>query len=124
MAEEARATPNVVTWTFLVNGLLALVLFYSGATRPFVSHALSKRSGDAPGELDYPLEVEISDDRSVRVSGAHRGCSLNLFRERYQIDLVPIPLHKSKVIVGMDWLIPNGEMIDCGHQSVRVQTPS
>ena len=51
--------------TFLVNGMTAHVLFDSGATRSFVSLALSKKFRDAPGTLDAPLEVEIADDRTV-----------------------------------------------------------
>lgn len=59
--------------------------------------------------------MKIVDDPSVRVSRVHRGCVLELFSESYPIDLVPIPLSQSKVIVGMDLLSPNGAMIDCGH---------
>lgn len=103
-----------------MNGVSALVLFDSGATRSFVSLGLNKRFGDAPRELGYPLEVEITDDYPIHVSRVHQGCVLELFHERYSIDLVPIPLHESKAIVGVDWLIPNGEMIDCGPQLVRV----
>ena len=54
----------------------------------------------------------------------HRGCSLQLFDEQFSVDLVPIPLRGNKVIVGMDWLSPNGAMIDCEQQLVRVRTPS
>ena len=96
--------------------MTAHVLFDSGATRSFVSLALSKKFSDAPGTLDYPLEVEIADDRTVSASRVHHGCVLNLFSERYSIDLVPIPLRGSKVIIGMDWLGPNGAMIDCERQ--------
>ena len=99
--------------SFSVNGISAMVLFDSGATRSFVSLALSKRFSRAPGELDCPLEVEIADDRTVRVDRVHRGCSLQLFDEQFSVDLVPIPLRGNKVIVGMDWLSPNGAVIDC-----------
>ena len=63
--------------------------------------------------LDCPLEVEIADNRSVRASSVFRDCVLKLFKERYLVDLVPIPLRGNKVIIGMDWLSPNGAMIDC-----------
>ena len=39
------------------------------------------------------------------------------------MDLVLIPLHGNKVIIGMDWLSPNGAVIDCAQQLVRVRTP-
>ena len=44
----------------------------------------------------------------MRVSRVHRGCVLELFNEQYPVDLVPIPLHESKVVVGIDWLSHNG----------------
>ncbi|KAL7585243.1 hypothetical protein Lser_V15G45405 [Lactuca serriola] len=106
--------------TFLVNDVLAIVLFDSGATRSFVSLAPSKRFGYAPRELDYPLNVEISDDFFIQVSRVHRGFVLELFSKRYPIYLVPIPLYKIKVEVGTEWLGPNGAMIDCGHQLIMV----
>ena len=99
--------------SFSVNDISATILFDSGATRSFVSLALSKRFSRAPGELDCPLEVEIAADRTVRVARVHRGCSLQLFDEQFPVDLVPIPLRGNKVIVGMDWLSPNGAVIDC-----------
>ena len=96
-----------------MNGIFTLILFDSGATQSFVSLAFSKRFVGVPGELDRPLDMEISDDRTVRVARVHRDYTLQLFRERYLVDLVPIPLRGNKVIVGMDWLIPNGAVIDC-----------
>ena len=62
--------------SFLVNGISATVLFDSGATRLFVSLALSKRFSKAPGQLDSPIEVEIAADRTIRVARVHRACSL------------------------------------------------
>ena len=40
------------------------------------------------------------------------------------MDLVPIPLCGNKAIVGMDWLSPNGAVIDCEQQLVMIRTPS
>ena len=107
-----------------MNGIPVQVLFDSGATRSFVSLALSKRFTESSGMLDCPLEVEIADDRSVRASAVFRDCVLRIFEERYLGDLVPIPLRGNKVIIGMDWLSPNGAVIDYAQQSVRVRTPS
>ncbi|CAH1413450.1 unnamed protein product [Lactuca virosa] len=84
--------------SFLVNGISAMVLFDSGATRSFVSLALSKRFTRAPGELDYPLDEEIVDDRTIRVARVHKGCTLQLFDEQFPIDLVPIPLRGNKLV--------------------------
>ncbi|KAL7606504.1 uncharacterized protein LOC111918954 [Lactuca sativa] len=111
--EEARAAPDVVAGTFLVNVMSAHVLFDSGATRSFVSLALSQKFRNAPGTLDTPFEVEIADDRTVSAARVYRDCVLNVHGKRFRINLVPIPLQGLKVIVRMDWLGANGAMIDC-----------
>ena len=51
-----------------MNGIPAQVLFDSGATRSFVSLALSKKFTESSSMLDCPLEVKIVYDRSVRVT--------------------------------------------------------
>lgn len=78
-----------------------------------MSLALSKRFVGAPEELDCPLDIEIADDRTIRVTRVHQVCTLQLFDQQFSVDLVPIPLRGNKVIVGMDWLSPNGEVIEC-----------
>lgn len=96
----------------------------SGATRSFVSIALRKKLCDAPESLEFPLEVEIVDDCTMSATRVPRGCVLNLISGRYFIHLVSIPLIGSKVIIGMDLFGPNGAMIHCERQLVRVRTPS
>lgn len=68
--------------------------------------------------------MDIDDDYSVSVSRVHQSFTLELFRERYLIDLIPIPLCEIKAIVGIDWLSHKGEMIGCRHQLVWVRTPN
>ena len=45
-------------------------------------------------------------------------------QQAYLIHLVPIPLCGNKVIVGMDWLSPNGAVTDCRHYTVHIWAPS
>lgn len=71
---------------------------------------LSKKLSDAPGVLDYPLEVDIVDDHIVSALRVHRNCILELFHQKYLVHLVPIPLRGTKIIMGMDWLIHNWDM--------------
>lgn len=89
-----------------------------------MSLALIKNFRDAPGTSSSPLEVEIVDDHTTSDSRVFRGCILNMFSYRFPIYLVMIPLRGSKVIIVMDWLGPNGPMIDYEWQLVRVRTPS
>ena len=96
-----------------MNDIPVQVLFNSGATRSFVSLTLSKRFSESEGTLHCPIEVEIANDRSVRALDIFIDCVLRLYDERYLVDLVPIPLRGNKVIIVMDWLSPNGAVIDC-----------
>ena len=79
--EEARPTPDVVKGMYILPISLFMLLFLLificfifriiPCERSFVFLALSKWFFDAPRELDCPLEVEIADDRTVRVLRVH-----------------------------------------------------
>ena len=67
-----------------------------------MSLTLSKRFSRAPWELDCPLDIEIEDDKTVKVARVHQGCTLQLFDEQFSVDFVPIPLRGNKAIIRMD----------------------
>lgn len=108
----------------MVNRLSGHVLFDLGTIRSFASLALSKKFRDGPGIFDSPLEVEIADDRTMSVARVFRRSILNMFCERFLINMVLVPLRGLKVIIKRDWLGPNGYVIDYERQLVRVRTPS
>ncbi|KAI3505957.1 hypothetical protein L1887_28299 [Cichorium endivia] len=123
-AEEAQDAPDVVTGTFLVNSTPTFVLFDSGASHSFVSAVLGKGFGIALGTLHRPLEVEIADDRTVQATSVYRGSEVVIQGIKFPIDLIPIPLSDSRVIIGMDWLGRHESWIDCKNKRVWIQTPS
>ena len=96
-----------------MNVIQVQVLFDLGVARSFVYLSLRKRFPESLIMLDCPLEVEIADNRSVRALTIFRDCVLRLYEECYLVDLVPILMRGNKVIIGMDWLSPNGAVIDC-----------
>ena len=64
--------------TFLVDSVPALVLFDTGASRSFVSHAFSHRLSSALKALGYELEVEIASDRKVTTYSVFGDCELEV----------------------------------------------
>ncbi|GKF01515.1 reverse transcriptase domain-containing protein, partial [Tanacetum coccineum] len=91
---------NVVTGTFLLNNHYASILFDTGADRSFVSTAFSSQIDIVPTPLDYVVDVELADDRIIRVNTLIRGYFLEVFPEdlsgipparqvKFQIDLIP-----------------------------------
>ena len=55
--------------------------------------------------------MEIADDRTMSAAWVFRRNVLNMLDERFPIYLVTIPLKGLKVIIGMDWLGPNGVVL-------------
>ncbi|GJR57065.1 putative reverse transcriptase domain-containing protein [Tanacetum coccineum] len=71
---------NVVTGTFLLNNRYASILFDTGADRSFMSTAFSSQIDITPTALDHYYDVELADERIIRLSPAlstGRGYSKN-----------------------------------------------
>ncbi|KAJ9563166.1 hypothetical protein OSB04_008326 [Centaurea solstitialis] len=123
-AEEAKEEPDVVTGTFLVNSLPALVLFDSGASKSFVSLSFCKGFTNVMGRLDKPLKVEIAAEEYRLCSDVFKDIVIELEGVEFKIDLIPIPMREINVVVGVDWLSRNGGHIDCEFERVVIQKPS
>lgn len=89
-----------------------------------MSLALSKKFDVVSEVLDFPLEVEIIDNRILSASRVHTDCVLEMFQVHFPIDVVPTSVRIARIIMGMDWLSMLGAMIECKYQLVQVQTPS
>lgn len=63
--------------------------------------------------MDYPLEEEIVDDRTMSTLRVYQGCALELFHEKYIKDFFHIPLRGKRIIVGMDWLSQIRAIVNC-----------
>nr|GEU29020.1 reverse transcriptase domain-containing protein [Tanacetum cinerariifolium] len=64
---DAQQDPKVVTGTFLLNNRYATALFDSGADKSFVSINFSTLIDIEPVELDTSYEVELADEKIVRI---------------------------------------------------------
>ncbi|GKD71561.1 putative reverse transcriptase domain-containing protein [Tanacetum coccineum] len=111
---------NVVTGTFLLNDRYASILFDTGADRSFVSTAFSSLIDIIPTTLDQYYDVELADEKIIRINTIIRGCTLNFLNYLFNIDLMPIELGSFDVIIGMDWLSKYHAVIDCAKKIVRI----
>ena len=92
-----------------MNSLHALVFFYSGASRSFVSHTFSREFSVPAGKLECPLQVSIANEHGVCASSVYRGCDLEIFRVSFPIDLIPIPMGRFATLwvwIGLVDLVP------------------
>ncbi|GJX42874.1 putative reverse transcriptase domain-containing protein [Tanacetum coccineum] len=111
---------NVVTGTFLLNNRYASILFDTGADRSFVSTEFSSLINIIPTALDHDYDVELADEKIIRVNTIIRGCTLNFLNHPFNIDLMPIELGSFDVIIGMDWLAKYHAVSVCDEKIVRI----
>ncbi|KAJ9535695.1 hypothetical protein OSB04_un001156 [Centaurea solstitialis] len=52
------------------------------------------------------------------------GCSLVIHEVPLTIDLIPTPVSRIDVRVGVDWMFRNQGTVDCAEQLVHIQNPS
>ncbi|GKC70212.1 putative reverse transcriptase domain-containing protein [Tanacetum coccineum] len=95
---------NIVTSTFLLNNCYASILFDTGVDRSFVSTAFSSQIDITPTTLDHYYDVELADERIIRLNTTIWGCTLNFLNHPFNIDLMPIELGSFDVKIDMDWL--------------------
>ena len=77
-AEEAVKALNVVTGTFLVNSVPAMILFDSVTNRSFVSPHFARMLQVRPIQLGSGFEVEIAVDSMVWVREMYDGCNIDI----------------------------------------------
>ncbi|GJY88170.1 putative reverse transcriptase domain-containing protein [Tanacetum coccineum] len=111
---------NVVMGTFLLNNRYTSVLFDTGADKSFVSTAFSSQIDITPSTLDHYYDVELDDERIIRLNAIIRGCTLNFLNHPFNIDLMAVELGSLDVIIGMDWLAKYQAVIVCAKKIVRI----
>ncbi|XP_024978994.1 uncharacterized protein LOC112516204 [Cynara cardunculus var. scolymus] len=91
-AEEAKASTDVVSDTFLVNSVPAHVLFDLGASCSFVSTAFYQPLYMPPSALEVALIIEIANGIRVLVSEVVRSCILGIEGKEFQVDHIPMSI--------------------------------
>nr|GEV32013.1 putative reverse transcriptase domain-containing protein [Tanacetum cinerariifolium] len=57
-----------------------------------------------PTTLDHYYDVELADERIIRLNTIIRGFTLNFLNHPFNIDLMPVEFGRFDVTIGMDWL--------------------
>ncbi|GKB77801.1 putative reverse transcriptase domain-containing protein [Tanacetum coccineum] len=111
---------NIVTSKFLLKNRYASVLFDNDADRSFVSTTFSSQIDTTPSTLDHYYDVELADERIIRLNTIIQGCTLNLLNHSFNIDLIPIEVDSFDVIIGMDWLAKYQAVIVYAEKIIRI----
>nr|GEZ04524.1 hypothetical protein [Tanacetum cinerariifolium] len=79
----------------------------------------NKNHGNQAGN-NHDYDVELDDEKIIRVNTIIRGCTLNFLNHPFNIDLMPIELGSFDVIISMDWLAKYHAVIVCDGKIVRI----
>ncbi|KAJ9562943.1 hypothetical protein OSB04_008103 [Centaurea solstitialis] len=122
-ATEAREASDLVSGTFLVNSIPALILFDTGAERSFVHDTLAKKFIMPTTPLSDALVVEVAGGFLVTVRDCYEGCSIELDGKPFSATLIPMNVGSFDVVLGIDWLRAHDANIGCGKKMVTIPTP-
>ncbi|KAJ9555770.1 hypothetical protein OSB04_010384 [Centaurea solstitialis] len=123
-ATEAREASDLVSGTFLVNSIPALVLFDTGVERSFVHDTLARKFTMPTTPLSDALVVEVAGGFLVTVRDCFEGCTIELDGEPFSATLIPMNVGSFDVVLGIDWLRAHDANIGCGKKMVTLPTPS
>ncbi|GJX43105.1 putative nucleotidyltransferase, ribonuclease H, partial [Tanacetum coccineum] len=73
---------------------------------------------------NHGYNVELADDRIIRVNNILMGCTLNFLNHPFNINLMPVEMGSFDVIIGMDCLSRYSVVIDCAKKIVCIPSKS
>lgn len=91
-----------------------LIFYFLESSHSFVSLAFNLSSDVALWAFNHTIIVEVGDDMKISTSRIFMDSTLDIFKVRFSIDLMPIPMGDIIVVVSMDWLSWFGTLIDYG----------
>nr|KYP33954.1 hypothetical protein KK1_045139 [Cajanus cajan] len=106
-----------------INGTPLTVLYDSGATHSFISHACVSKLKLPVSSLSFKLVVETPTSGSVSTSNVCLKCPLSIDGRNFMVDLIFLPLSQLDVILGMDWLSSNHILLNCADKSIYFGEP-
>ncbi|KAD7478106.1 hypothetical protein E3N88_01242 [Mikania micrantha] len=112
--DQADKDPDVVTGTFLINDIPALVLFDSGASMSFVAVTFCDKLRANVKKIEHAFNIETALGKSTRVTEAiDDDCYIDIEGHRFPVKLFVITLGGFDVVLGMDWLAKHEANIVC-----------
>ncbi|XP_075478947.1 uncharacterized protein LOC142519809 [Primulina tabacum] len=118
--DEAQAAPGtVITGNCTLCGFIARVLFDTGASHSFVSHAFVVSHDLRTTSMNSNLSVATPMGKMIITDNVVFNAVLFHDENVLYLNLIVLPMHDFDCIVGMDVLTANRATIDCYRGIVR-----
>ncbi|XP_061375046.1 uncharacterized protein LOC133317222 [Gastrolobium bilobum] len=111
--QEAERSLNLIRGTILIRGYAFDAIFDSGATHSFISEFVANGLHVPIYEFTPPMVVKIATRDIVSTSLICKEVGSIFEKEEYMVDLIVLEGMNLHIILGMDWLVRYGVMLDC-----------
>ena len=103
---------------------VAHVLFDTGASHSFVSHAFASKINVSPDKLESLLFVSTAGGETLLGEAIYRACAVEIANRKLSVDLIGLDTGDFDVILGMNWLAAYHATIDCFNKKVVFNPPN
>ena len=110
---ETIAFDNLIEGKCYFQNKLLDVLYDSGATHSFISHACIERLALGVSVLPFDVVVSTPTDKPITTSQICLKCPIEIEDKSFVVDLIFLPLSQLDVVLGMDWLSSNHVLLNC-----------
>ncbi|XP_061357106.1 uncharacterized protein LOC133301486 [Gastrolobium bilobum] len=111
--QEAERSPNLIRGTILIRGYAFDAMFDSGATHSFISGFVANGLHLPIHEFMPPMVVKTATEDIVSTSLKCKEVIFIFEQEEYTVDFIVLEGMNIHIILGMDWLVRYGVMLDC-----------
>ncbi|XP_070056305.1 uncharacterized protein [Nicotiana tomentosiformis] len=120
---EAAASDVVITGTVPVCHKDALVLFDPGSTYSYVSSYFVPYFDISRDSLSAHVYVSMPVGDAIIVDRVYRSCLVTIGGYETKVDLLLLSMVDFDVILGMNWLSPYPDILDCHTKTVTLAMP-
>ncbi|XP_070042513.1 uncharacterized protein [Nicotiana tomentosiformis] len=120
---DALASDVMITSIISVDGRYASVLFDPGSTYSYVSSLFAHFLDNPRDSLGNPLYVSTLVGDSMIVDQIYRSCVVIFCGYETRADLLLLDMIDFEVILGMVWLSPYHDVLDCHYKTITLAMP-
>ncbi|XP_061367156.1 uncharacterized protein LOC133310274, partial [Gastrolobium bilobum] len=118
--QEAERSPNHIRGTIFIRGYAFDAMFDSGATHSFISKFVANGVHLPIYEFTPPMVVKTATRDIVSSFLKCKEVRFIYEQEEYMVDLIVLDGMNLHIILGMDWLVRYGVMLDCCSRRVFI----
>ncbi|KAA3480463.1 RVP_2 domain-containing protein [Gossypium australe] len=120
-AREEASSPNVITRTFSLHNTRVIALIDLGSTHSYICMKLVSSMSIPIESTEFTIRVSNPLGKCMLVDGVCIGCPLMIKDHCFHVDLMLLPFDEFYVILGIDWLVTHGVIVNCGEKHIELR---